>query len=64
MKCAVILCDGMADYAIESLGGKTPLEAAAHPTFDELCTLGRFGLANTIPTGMPPGSDAEPLMGS
>ena len=26
MKYAVVLCDGMADYPVEALGGKTPME--------------------------------------
>ena len=37
MKLAVILGDGMADWAVEALGGKTPLEAANHPYMDKIC---------------------------
>ena len=33
MKYIVILCDGMADEPLESLSGKTPLEAAKTLTF-------------------------------
>ena len=47
----------MADYPLESLGGKTPLEAAATPHMDWLASHGVFGLAHTIPDGFPPGSD-------
>lgn len=32
MKYAVVLCDGMADYPVETLGqGKTPMEVAKNP---------------------------------
>ena len=34
MKYLVILADGMADYPIESLGGKTPMDAANKPMMD------------------------------
>src|SRR5574341_766529 len=47
----------MADYPVEKLGGKTPLEAAATPHMDWLASRGVFGLAHTIPDGFPPGSD-------
>jgi 2,3-bisphosphoglycerate-independent phosphoglycerate mutase len=57
MKYVILQGDGMADYPIESLGGKTPLEAAATPNMDWLATHGIFGLAHTIPDGFPPGSD-------
>lgn len=47
----------MADYPIESLGGKTPLEAAKTPNMDWLAARGVFGIAHAIPEGFPPGSD-------
>ncbi len=56
-KIAVLLGDGMADYAIDSLGGKTPLEAAATPNMDFLAINGLLGLAKTVPDGLTPGSD-------
>ena len=31
MKYLVLLCDGMADYKIDALGGRTPMEAAKKP---------------------------------
>ena len=31
MKYVLVLCDGMADFKIDKLGGKTPLEAAYKP---------------------------------
>lgn len=57
MKFIILQGDGMADYPIESLGGKTPLEAARKPNMDWLASRGVLGLAHTIPEGFPPGSD-------
>ena len=37
MKSILILGDGMADYALDELGGRTPLMAADTPHMDELC---------------------------
>jgi 2,3-bisphosphoglycerate-independent phosphoglycerate mutase len=36
MKYAVILYDGMADYPVPVLDGKTPMELAKKPNFDAL----------------------------
>ena len=47
----------MADYPLEVLGGRTPLEAAQTPNMDWLAAHGVFGLAHVIPDGFPPGSD-------
>ena len=47
----------MADYPLDSLGGKTPLEAARTPNMDWLASRGVFGVAHVIPKGFPPGSD-------
>ena len=38
MKYILVLGDGMADEPIESLGGKTPLEAASTPLMDTLAS--------------------------
>ena len=61
MKFIVILGDGMADRPIESLEGKTPLQAAHTPNMDLLARGGKNGLAITVPKGMPPGSDVANL---
>lgn len=61
MKYVVFLGDGMADLPIESLGGKTPLEAARHPNLDRIASDGVMGMAVTIPQGMPAGSDVANL---
>ncbi len=57
MKYIVILADGMADEPLEQLGGRTPMEAARKPHMDALACRGLMGMAQTVPPGMPPGSD-------
>lgn len=61
MKYAVILGDGMADYPVDALGGKTPLEAADKPNIDALAKESLVGLVKTIPDGLKPGSDTANL---
>lgn len=61
MKYFVMIGDGMADYKIESLGNKTPLEAADKPTMDYLAQHGQNGRAVTVPEGMVPESDTANL---
>lgn len=57
MKYAILIGDGMADYPIEELGGKTILQAARTPAMDYIAAHGNTGLAKTIPDGFSPGSD-------
>ncbi len=57
MKYILIIGDGMADNPVESLGGKTPLEAANIPTIDRLAAAGLLGSAKNCPPAFPPGSD-------
>jgi len=61
MKYIILIGDGMGDYPIPELGGRTPLEAAATPNLDLLASRGELGLARTIPPGMEPGSDIANL---
>lgn len=61
MKYIVILGDGMADYPISQLGDKTPLQYARKPNMDFLAKHGETGMVKTIPSGIPPGSDAANL---
>ncbi len=61
MKYIVILGDGMADYPIQQLQGKTPLAVAKKPYIDNLASLGEVGLCTTVPCGMKPGSDVANL---
>lgn len=57
MKYIVLVPDGMADYPIEELGGRTPLEAAKTPNFDFIAGNGALGRVKTIPDKMKPASD-------
>ncbi len=61
MKYAVVLYDGMADYAVPALGGKTPMELAKKPLFDAMAQKGRVGLVRTVADGLKPGSDVANL---
>lgn len=61
MKYVIVLGDGMADYPIADIGGKTPLEYAKTPTMDKLAAVSEVGLVHTIPDGMSPGSDTANL---
>lgn len=61
MKYIVMLGDGMADYPVEALGGRTPLEAAKKPNIDRLAQHAELGMAKTVPEGMKPGSDVANL---
>ncbi len=57
MKYLVLVPDGAADYPIDTLGGKTPLEAAHTPHMDRLAREGAGGLVQMIPAQRHPGSD-------
>ncbi len=57
MKHIIILGDGMADHAVERLGGKTLLQYADKPVMDRLAHEGRCGRLVTVPDGFPPGSE-------
>lgn len=61
MKYVVVLCDGMADYPVNELNGKTPLEAADTPYFDMLAKTSEVGLIKTVADGLKPGSDVANL---
>lgn len=61
MKYLVVLADGMADYKIEALGNKTPMEAAQKPCMDFIAKNGFNGVAKTVPDDMVPESDTANL---
>lgn len=61
MKYAIIIPDGCADEPQESLGGKTPLQAADVPNMDAIAIAGVVGRANNVPASLPPGSDVANL---
>ena len=57
MKYIIVLGDGMADEPIDSLGGRTPIQAADTPAMDWLAAHGRCGRLHTVPAGFEPGSE-------
>jgi 2,3-bisphosphoglycerate-independent phosphoglycerate mutase len=57
MKYIILLGDGMADYPLDELNGKTPLQYARTPNMDKIAQEGTLGLIDTIPEGFTPGSD-------
>ncbi len=61
MKYILLVGDGMADYPIDKLGGKTPLQVANIPNLDYLAKNGVVGMIKTVPDGMLPGSDVALL---
>ena len=56
MKYAIVIPDGCADEPQESLGGKTPLQAAATPAMDAVAASGVVGRSNNVPPSLPAGS--------
>jgi 2,3-bisphosphoglycerate-independent phosphoglycerate mutase len=61
LKYAIIIPDGCADEPQESLGGKTPLEAARVPAMDAVAAAGVIGRACHTPAALPAGSDTANL---
>ena len=61
MKYIVMIGDGMADYPVEALGGKTPLEVAVKPRMDDMARNGIVGFVHNVPVGMVPESDTANL---
>jgi len=57
VKCVVLVPDGAADYQLDELGGRTPLQAARTPNMDRLASEGANGLVQMIPATCHPGSD-------
>lgn len=61
MKYAIVIPDGCADEPQESLGGKTPLQAARTPNMDRLAQSGVVGRSDNVPPGLTPASDVATL---
>lgn len=61
MKYAIVIPDGCADEPQESLGGRTPLQAAHTPNMDAIAAAGVVGRANNVPESLPAGSDVATL---
>ena len=57
MKILYLIMDGLGDRPVESLGMRTPLEAASTPCLDELARKGMTGLMYLLSPGVPVGTD-------
>lgn len=61
MKYLILIPDGMADTAVEALGGVTPMAKANKPTMDMLARNSFVGTVSNVPAGMVPESDTANL---
>ena len=61
MKYAIVIPDGAADEPQDSLGGRTPLEAANIPHMDAIAREGVLGRSRNVPDRFLPGSDVATL---
>jgi 2,3-bisphosphoglycerate-independent phosphoglycerate mutase len=57
MKYVIVIPDGAADEPQDSLGGKTPIEAARTPNMDRVATMGVVARACHTPSALPAGSE-------
>lgn len=57
MKGVLVILDGVGDLPVESLEGKTPLEAAETPNLNFLATRGEMGYLYSVKPGFIPESD-------
>jgi 2,3-bisphosphoglycerate-independent phosphoglycerate mutase len=60
-KYAIVIPDGAADEPQESLGGKTPLQAARTPEMDRIAREGVLGRSRNVPDKFVPASDVATL---
>ncbi len=60
-KIVFLVGDGMGDFPLEELDGRTPLQAARIPMIRRLAAAGETYLVRTAPAGMYPGSDVANL---
>jgi 2,3-bisphosphoglycerate-independent phosphoglycerate mutase len=61
MKYVIVIPDGCADEPQDSLGGKTPLQAAHKPNMDRIARQGVVGRSNNVPQPLTPASDVATL---
>jgi len=61
MKYIILVGDGMGDYPLDALQGRTPLMAARTPAMDHLADHGEIFRLRTVPDGYAPGSDVANL---
>jgi 2,3-bisphosphoglycerate-independent phosphoglycerate mutase len=56
-KIVIVIPDGCADHPVESLGGKTSLQAANLPGMDAIARAGIVGRSDNVPAKYTPGSE-------
>jgi 2,3-bisphosphoglycerate-independent phosphoglycerate mutase len=61
MKYAIVIPDGAADEPQDTLGDKTPLQAARLPNIDRIAQAGVVGRMNNVPRPLTPASDVATL---
>ena len=61
MKYVIVIPDGAADEPIDSLSGRTCLEAARTPNMDWIAANGKVGTVKNVPPKLPAGSDVAIL---
>jgi 2,3-bisphosphoglycerate-independent phosphoglycerate mutase len=61
MKYAIVIPDGCADEAQDSLGGLTPLQAARKCHMDKIAQTGMVGRSDNVPPSLTPASDVATL---
>lgn len=61
MKYVLVLADGMADWPIPALDGKTPMAVARKPWMNRMAKAGKTGICQTVPEQFAPGSDVANL---
>src|SRR5262245_24536167 len=61
MKYVIVIPDGAADEPQDSLGGKTPLQAARLPNMDRAARTGVVGCMDNVPRPLTPASDVAML---
>jgi 2,3-bisphosphoglycerate-independent phosphoglycerate mutase len=61
MKYVIVIPDGCADEPQNSLGDKTPLQAAHKPNMDRIAQMGLVGRTDNVPPGLTPASDVATL---
>ena len=52
MKYAIVVPDGLADFPLEELDGRTPIEVARVPNIHAVSQAGKLGTVLTIPAGI------------
>src|SRR5215208_1604418 len=61
VKAILLICDGMGDRPVPSLGARTPLEAANNVNMNTMALQGENGLMDPIAPGIRAGSDTSHL---